>query len=198
MHVSVLLYRLQGRNLVSDSKTLTRCPCRSAIPVATAVLAISIEGKTPTRAEFASLLVLTAGVIVAVWEGLRGSVLGIAFACLGALCLPLRLEVCTIRVSCAIHGPIMSCCRPCAQEHRQPRPLRAKASGGQACLVCRLRDFYLIVPAGMLSNAAMMSTSGRVLSEKMDVVRLTFYTAPVSCLALTPFFLWREVGRTRC
>ncbi len=50
----------------------------------------------------------------------------------------------------------------------------------------------------MLSNAAMMSTSGRVLSEKMDVVRLTFYTAPVSCLALTPFFLWREVGRTRC
>jgi hypothetical protein len=45
----------------------------------------------------------------------------------------------------------------------------------------------------MLSNAAMMSTSGRVLSEKLDVVRLTFYTAPVSCLALLPFFLWREV-----
>lgn len=45
----------------------------------------------------------------------------------------------------------------------------------------------------MLSNAAMMSTSGRVLSEKLDVVRLTFYTAPVSCLALLPFFLCREV-----
>jgi solute carrier family 35, member E4 len=45
----------------------------------------------------------------------------------------------------------------------------------------------------MLSNAAMMSTSGRVLSEKLDVVRLTFYTAPVSCAALAPFFCWREV-----
>lgn len=45
----------------------------------------------------------------------------------------------------------------------------------------------------MLSNAAMMSTSGRVLSEKLDVVRLTFYTVPVSCIALTPFFLWQEV-----
>lgn len=40
---------------------------------------------------------------------------------------------------------------------------------------------------------AMMSTSGKVLSEKMDVFRLSFYTAPVSCLALLPFVYWREV-----
>ena len=38
-----------------------------------------------------------------------------------------------------------------------------------------------------------MSTSGKVLSEKMDVFRLSFYTAPVSCLALMPFVYWREV-----
>ena len=47
---------------------------------------------------------------------------------------------------------------------------------------------------GMLSNAAMMSTSGRVLSEKLEAVRLTFYTAPISALTLLPFFLWREVS----
>ena len=38
-----------------------------------------------------------------------------------------------------------------------------------------------------------MTTSGRVLSEKMDVFRLSFYTAPVSCLALLPFVYLREV-----
>ena len=38
-----------------------------------------------------------------------------------------------------------------------------------------------------------MTTSGRVLSEKMDVFRLSFYTAPVSCVALLPFVYLREV-----
>ena len=38
-----------------------------------------------------------------------------------------------------------------------------------------------------------MTTSGRVLSEKMDVFRLSFYTAPVSCIALLPFVYLREV-----
>ena len=40
-----------------------------------------------------------------------------------------------------------------------------------------------------------MTTSGRVLSEKMDVFRLSFYTAPVSCIALLPFVYLREVRR---
>lgn len=31
-------------------------------------------------------------------------------------------------------------------------------------------------------------------SEKLDVVRLTFYTAPVSLTCLAPFFLYYEVG----
>ena len=42
-----------------------------------------------------------------------------------------------------------------------------------------------------------MTTSGRVLSEKMDVFRLSFYTAPVSCIALLPFVYLREV-RSGC
>ena len=44
-----------------------------------------------------------------------------------------------------------------------------------------------------VSNAAMMTMSGRVLSERMDALRLTFYTAPVSCLILLPFYHWHEV-----
>lgn len=47
--------------------------------------------------------------------------------------------------------------------------------------------------AGTFSNAAMMSMSGRVLSEKLDVLRLTFYTSPISCLCLLPFYYLREV-----
>jgi len=43
-----------------------------------------------------------------------------------------------------------------------------------------------------------MTTSGRVLSEKMDVFRLSFYTAPVSCVALLPFVYLREVRLTLC
>jgi hypothetical protein len=46
---------------------------------------------------------------------------------------------------------------------------------------------------GTLSSAAMMSTSGKVLSEKVDVLRLTFYTAPISFLVLLPALHMREV-----
>ena len=34
----------------------------------------------------------------------------------------------------------------------------------------------------------------QVLSEKLDVLRLAFYTAPVSCSVLLPVFYLREVG----
>ncbi len=45
----------------------------------------------------------------------------------------------------------------------------------------------------------MMSTSGKVLSEKVDVLRMTFYTAPISCIALAPAFYMHEVMLiTRC
>jgi hypothetical protein len=77
-------------------------PSRSAIPVVAAVLAIFVEGKKPSLAEFLALCVLTSGVMLAVWEGTsRGSSYGI-----------------------------------------------------------------LLCFAGMISNSAMMTFSGRVLSEK--------------------------------
>lgn len=52
----------------------------------------------------------------------------------------------------------------------------------------------LLCIIGTVCNAAMMSTSGRSLSEKLDVLRLAFYTAPVSCLALFPFCYFHEVS----
>ncbi len=39
----------------------------------------------------------------------------------------------------------------------------------------------------------MMTMSGRMLSARVDALRLTFYTAPVCCLVLLPFYHWREV-----
>ncbi len=38
----------------------------------------------------------------------------------------------------------------------------------------------------------MMSMSGRMMSEKVDVLRLTFYTAPVVVIALLPFYMGME------
>lgn len=48
--------------------------------------------------------------------------------------------------------------------------------------------------AGTVSNAALVCTSGKLLSEKMDVLLLTFYTAPISCASLLPGFVFREVS----
>lgn len=47
--------------------------------------------------------------------------------------------------------------------------------------------------AGTVSNAAMMATSGRLLTERIDALRLTFYTAPVALAALLLLYLWQEV-----
>ena len=48
--------------------------------------------------------------------------------------------------------------------------------------------------AGVLCAAAMMSFAGKVLSEKIDVLQLAFYTAPVSSCVLLPFFWILEVS----
>eukprot|EP00192_Tetraselmis_astigmatica_P025118 CAMPEP_0117698506 /NCGR_PEP_ID=MMETSP0804-20121206/29794_1 /TAXON_ID=1074897 /ORGANISM="Tetraselmis astigmatica, Strain CCMP880" /LENGTH=326 /DNA_ID=CAMNT_0005512819 /DNA_START=352 /DNA_END=1329 /DNA_ORIENTATION=- len=53
----------------------------------------------------------------------------------------------------------------------------------------------LICVASAVSNAVMISTSGKVLSEKLDVLRLTFYTAPVTISALLPCYLAMEHTR---
>jgi drug/metabolite transporter (DMT)-like permease len=115
---------LNNSSLVEMTLSLNQV-IRASIPVFTCLLAIVVESRRPTQSEAVSLLVLTAGVMVAVWEGtVAGSPRAVA------LCL-----------------------------------------------------------AGTVSNAAMMTTSGKVLAEKVDVLRLTFYTAPVSLTALVPAFL---------
>ena len=58
--------------------------CRSSIPVITAALAVGIEKKMPTRFEGIGLVVLTGGVMVAVWEGSSGSLYGISLCIAGA------------------------------------------------------------------------------------------------------------------
>ena len=45
---------------------------------------------------------------------------------------------------------------------------------------------------GTISNGLMMSSIGRLMSEKVDVLRLTFYTAPLTCFMLLPFYLHNE------
>ena len=52
----------------------------------------------------------------------------------------------------------------------------------------------LLCCAGTVCNAAMMCTTGKIMSEKLDVLRLTFYIAPVSCALLLPLFCIREVS----
>lgn len=102
---------------------------RASIPVATAALAYFVEGRRVSRQEAGSLVVLSSGVMLAVWQGsVSGSPIGVMF-----------------------------------------------------CV------------AATLSNAAMMTWSSKVMSEKIDVLRLTFYTAPVSCAILLPFCVYTEV-----
>lgn len=95
----------------------------------TCLLAVFIESHTPSFKESASLLVLTSGVMIAVWEG-------------------------------------------------------SIAGTPQAIITCML---------GTLCNAATLSTAGRILSERVDVMRLTFYTAPVSAICLAPLSYTHEV-----
>ncbi|KAK9830332.1 hypothetical protein WJX72_011058 [[Myrmecia] bisecta] len=120
---------LNNISLVFISLSLSQI-IRSAIPVVTALLGVLIERKVPTRFELGSLIILTAGVVLSVWEGsISGSVYGIVISLSSVVC-----------------------------------------------------------------GAAMLSFSGAVLSEKLDVLRMTFYTAPVSCTVLLPFFFLQEAG----
>ena len=57
----------------------------------------------------------------------------------------------------------------------------------------RVKQWVDLGCAGTFCSAAMMSMSGRVLSENVDALRLAFYTSPISCLCLLPFYYLREV-----
>merc|ERR1719152_473347 len=50
---------------------------RASIPVLVAILAVCIEGKVPGKGEMVCLFVISAGVVLAVWEESRNAVLGI-------------------------------------------------------------------------------------------------------------------------
>ena len=45
----------------------------------------------------------------------------------------------------------------------------------------------------MQANAACLSTSGKLLTEKIDVMRLTFYIAPITASFILPLLLHVEV-----
>ncbi|PRW61386.1 Drug Metabolite transporter superfamily [Chlorella sorokiniana] len=121
---------LNNISLLDVSLTLNQI-IRSAIPVVVCILSMLIMNKYPSRQEATALVVLTLGVMLAVWQG-------------------------------AVTG------KPYAV-------------------------FFCI--AGTICNGAMMTFSNKLLSEKLDVVRLTFYTAPVSLACLAPFFLIYERER---
>ncbi|GFR41028.1 hypothetical protein Agub_g1460 [Astrephomene gubernaculifera] len=115
---------LNNMSLLSISLSLNQV-IRSSIPVFTAIGAVVIEQRPPSRQEFLSLLVLVGGVSIAVFEGSsnKASFLGVLLCIIGTMC-----------------------------------------------------------------NGLAMSSIGRLLTEKMDVLRLTFYTAPMTLLVLVPFF----------
>lgn len=98
--------------------------------------------------------------------------------------------------------PVITCALAVVVESK--RPTRGEAAGvvvltlGVMATVWQGRatgKLYAIAfcVAATVCNAGMMTFSGKVMSEKLDVVRLTFYTAPVSLLCLLPFFLRYEV-----
>ncbi|WPT11487.1 Putative sugar phosphate/phosphate translocator [Picochlorum sp. SENEW3] len=96
---------------------------RSSLPVITCLLSVFIEKQMPTIQEAISLLILSVGVMIAVWQGtIAGKPQGILFCISSTVC-----------------------------------------------------------------SAMMMTFSGKLLSENLEVVRLTFYTAPVSLICLSPF-----------
>ena len=109
--------------------TCLRAARRASIPVFTAILAVVVEHQVPSPGEAVGLAALTAGVMIAVYEG-------------------------------------------------------SGAAGPFAVFLCVL---------GTICNAAMMTFSGKLLGERIDVLRLAFYTAPVSLLVLAPFLWMREV-----
>lgn len=54
----------------------------------------------------------------------------------------------------------------------------------------------LLCVAATVCNGVTMSTIGKVMSKDVHVLLLTFYTAPVSFMALVPPFMVFEVGET--
>lgn len=56
----------------------------------------------------------------------------------------------------------------------------------------------LLCAAATVCNAAMSCFTGRLMSEKLDVLQFTFYVAPVSCVTLLPSYIYLEVRHMLC
>jgi drug/metabolite transporter (DMT)-like permease len=66
---------------------LPALPPRSAIPVVACLMAILVESKYPSRQEALSLVVLSLGVMLAVWQGtITGKPYAIAFSIAATIC----------------------------------------------------------------------------------------------------------------
>lgn len=83
----------------------------------TALLAIVIEKKVPTQFEGFSLLVLTSGVMVAVWEGAAGSLTGILICIAGIRTDSYYYHGTTESIPCQ-HVAFVPKCRSCTLEGR--------------------------------------------------------------------------------
>ena len=58
--------------------------CRASLPVVTALVAVFVESKTPSRNEALSLLLLTGGVCITIFEGnAMGNLSGLSLAFAG-------------------------------------------------------------------------------------------------------------------
>ena len=64
------------------------CLCRASLPVVTAIVAVFVESKRPTKNETWALVLLTLGVCVTVFEGnVPGNAVGLSLAVAGAYSL---------------------------------------------------------------------------------------------------------------
>ncbi len=69
------------------NQRLPKCACRSAIPVVVCILSMLIMNKYPSRQEATALVVLTLGVMLAVWQGaVTGKPYAVFFCIAGTIC----------------------------------------------------------------------------------------------------------------
>merc|ERR1719311_231014 len=66
---------------------------RAAIPVLVALLAVCIEGKVPGKGEVASLIVISLGVMLAVWEESRNALLGIVLTLVSTVMQSIQMSL---------------------------------------------------------------------------------------------------------
>ena len=114
--------------------------------------------QVPTGFEVLSLVILTVGVVLSIWEGsVSGSTMGMSIAVASTFCGAAMLSLFWKGTA--------------SQQRRRHAFWCCKQWHGV--------DTWLLWI--------------QVLKEDIDVIRLTFYTAPVSLIILVPFFLAKEL-----